>query len=186
MSPLNIYSLSVNELIQACLKGNRLAQKELFDMYAPKMMALSVRYCKNIPEAEDVVQDGFVKIFSQLHQFNHDGSFEGWMKRIIINIALKNKTKKAYDNEQPGLDSYTDKGILPSIVESMTVQEIKSLIEQLPEGYQKVFNLFVVEGYSHKEIGDILDIGESTSRSQLVKARKLLQIKLINSQKMAI
>lgn len=186
MSPLKSYSLSVNELIQACLKGNRAAQKELFQLYAPKMMALSRRYCRNVQEAEDVVQDGFVRIFTHLHQFNNEGSFEGWMKRVIINIALKNKTKKSYDHEELGLDSYLEEGILPTIVGAMTVNEINELIEELPEGYKNVFKLYVIEGYSHKEIGDLLEIGESTSRSQLVKARNLLQIKLINSQKIAV
>ncbi len=186
MSPLKPYSISVLELIEACLSDDRTAQKELFELYAPTMMALALRYCRDSHEAEDVLQEGFVKIFSNLYQYSGKGNFEGWMKKIFINIALKNKTKKSYTNEIPGLDPYMETSVMPTIIDSLSEDEITQVIDSMPEGYKRVFNLYVIEGYSHKEIGELLKIGESTSRSQLVKARKMMQSKLLNSQKLAV
>lgn len=186
MSPLKSYSITVNELIEACLSDDRAAQKQLFEVYAPKMMALTLRYCRDRCEAEDVIQEGFVKIFTNLHQYSGQGNFEGWMKRIFINIALKKKTKKSYTNEISGLEPYMETSVMPTIIDAMTEDEITTVINQMPDGYKQVFNLYVIEGYSHKEIGEILDIGESTSRSQLVKARKMMQSKLLKSQKLAV
>ncbi len=186
MSPLTTYPLNIEELLRACILEDRSAQKRLFEIYAPKMMSLCRRYTRDRYEAEDVMQDGFVKVFKNLSQYSKEGSFEGWMKRIMINIALKKKTKKSYTNEISGIEEYNHISIMPDIFSAMSADELLVLISKLPEGYRNVFSLYVVEGYSHKEIGKLLKIGESTSRSQLVKARKMLQEQILNQQRQAV
>lgn len=186
MSPLKSNSLTEQDLIAGCLKGQRQAQKALFEMYAGKMIAVCRRYTRNHQEAEDVLQDGFVKIYSHLDSFDHAGSFEGWIRRIFINTALKLISRKSYQNEQSGLDNTPDQSINPSVFSRLGEKELLALIDTLPDGYRTVFNLYAIEGYSHKEISDMLHIRESTSRSQLLKARKLLQNKVKDLQKIAV
>ena len=157
----------------------------LFEQYAGRMMTVCLRYCKTRQEAEDVLQDGFLRIFKYLHQFKFEGSFEGWIRRIVVNTALKNIAKKKISFSE--MDDYTDSSGVESYAFSNLGEDvILKLINQLPEGYKLVFNLNVIEGFSHDEIGKILDIQPSTSRSQLVKARKILQNKILSMQKIAV
>jgi RNA polymerase sigma-70 factor (ECF subfamily) len=186
MSPLKSNSLTEQDLIAGCLQGQRLAQKALFEMYAGKMMAVCRRYTRTDQEAEDVLQDGFVKIFKHLDSFDFAGSFEGWIRRIFINTALKLISKKSYQNEQSGIDSMPDQSEDPTVFARLGEKELLNLIDSLPDGYRVVFNMFAIEGYSHKEIADMLHIKESTSRSQLLKARKLLQNKVKDLQRIAV
>jgi RNA polymerase sigma factor (sigma-70 family) len=173
------------ELIKGCIQQNINCQRALFEQYAGKFMTVCLRYANDNMEAEDMLQEGFVRIFNNLHQFKFEGSFEGWMRRIVVNVALKHLQKKKLqfteikDNQhQPSLDAraYSHLG----------EEDILKLINQLPDGYRIVFNLNVIEGYSHEEISKMLNIQPSTSRSQLVKARKMLQEQIIQLQKIAV
>lgn len=186
MSPLIPYGLNLMDLIDSCKAGEKQAQKQLFEMFAGKMMSVSRRYARHRMEAEDIMQDGFIRAFTKLDQYQHGGSFEGWLRRIIINIALKKISKKSFKNENIGIDDNYDLPVAETALSAISADEIMQLVETLPDGYKHVFNLYVMDGYSHKEIGEILGMGESTSRSQLVKARRILQQKIIEIRKIAI
>lgn len=174
------------ELIQGCLRENRKCQQEIFRRYAGKMLLVCLRYARHRMEAEDLLQDAFIKVFDNMHRFKFEGSFEGWIRRIVINTALKNYSKKSFKKEQIGIEQYPDLPMEPTIYAHLGAQELMKLVNQLPDGYRIVFNLYAIEGYSHREIAEVLKIQESTSRSQLVKARKLLQLKINQQQKIAV
>ncbi|BAV08446.1 RNA polymerase ECF-type sigma factor [Filimonas lacunae] len=145
-----------------------------------------MRYASDASEAEDILQEGFIRIFSYIHQFKFEGSFEGWLRRIVVNSALKQLQKKRivfkeisdHHDSSPRLDPY--------VYANLGEEELMKLINALPEGYRVVFNLSVIEGYSHEEIAQLLNVQPSTSRSQLVKARKMLQNQIIELQKIAV
>lgn len=156
-------------------------------MYAASMYAICLRYARNKYEAEDILQEAFVRVFKYISHFNFEGSFEGWLKRIMINTSLKYNQKHKFlvDYDTTAVNSmeeYED----PEIIHELHAEELMSYIRQLPDGYRMVFNLYIIEGFSHKEIANLLQIEEVTSRSQLLKARKLLQEKINAHQKMAI
>lgn len=186
MSPLLVNGRTEKDLLKACLQGDRLAQRDIFNMYAGKMMAVCIRYTRHRLEAEDVLQDAFVKVFTHLTEFESSGSFEGWVRRIIINTAIKNNLKKSVSHEDIGLDHIKDDGVGPDVFSALSEEELIKLISSLPDGYRMVFNLHAIEGFSHKEISDLLNIEESTSRSQLTKARRILQEKVHELYKVAI
>ncbi len=154
--------------------------------YSGKMLAVCLRYTRHRMEAEDILQDAFIKVFDNISRFEFKGSFEGWIRRIVINTALKNYGKKSFKQEQIGLENQPELPLEPEIYSNLEEEELLRLINQLPDGYRVVFNLYAVEGYSHKEIADLLGIQESTSRSQLVKARKMLQGMIVKLQKIAV
>lgn len=166
-------------LVTECAKGNPRAQRALFDKFAPKMLAVIMRYLRNMDEAEDTLQDGFVKIFHKIGEFKMEGSLEGWIRRIMVNTALDmlRKNKKLLGDIQ--LDdvsykvSYEDTGF-----DEMNVEQLLQLIDALPDGYRIVFNMFAIEGYSHKEIADTLGVTENTSKSQYSRARAFLRNQL--------
>lgn len=174
------------ELIKGCIKQEPSCQRALFEQYAGKMMTVCLRYAHDQMEAEDMLQEGFIRVFSYIDQFKFEGSFEGWIRRVVVNTALKQLQKKRLsfteinDNSQqaPRLESYA--------YSNLGEEELMKLIGQLPDGYRTIFNLNVIEGYSHEEIAKMLDIQPSTSRSQLVKARKMLQTQILNLQKIAV
>ncbi|MDP4712263.1 MAG: sigma-70 family RNA polymerase sigma factor [Saprospiraceae bacterium] len=178
--------MTEKELIQGCASGNRNCQQVIFRRYAGKMLALSLRYARHQMEAEDIVQEAFIRVFDHIHTFEFRGSFEGWIKRIVINIALKNFSRKSFSQEEIGIDQDFDAPVEAPADLLMGAQEILDLVNELPDGYKIVFNLYAIEGYSHKEIAEMIGIQESTSRSQLVKARKMLQQKLARLQKIAV
>ncbi len=187
MSPLVLHSDSEKDLISGSILGDRKAQKGLFQMYGASMYAVCLRYARNKYEAEDILQEAFVKVFQSINQFNFEGSFEGWLKKIMINTSLKynQKHKLVIDYDITAINSmeeYED----PEIIHALHTEELMSYIRQLPVGYRMVFNLYIIEGFSHKEIANLLEIQEVTSRSQLLKARKMLQEKIIAHQKLAI
>lgn len=166
-------------LIRQCLMGNRDALDQLYLQYSSKMYAICLRYSYDKIEAEDLLQDGFIKVYSQLSKFKGKGSFEGWMRRIFVNLSIDyyhKKTKENFNKEE--LKTLTqddhDDNVWPAINE----KEIIELIQQLPDGYRMVFNLFAIELYSHKEIASMLGVSESTSKTQFFKARKMLQAKV--------
>lgn len=186
MAPLIINSLTEKDLLKQCMKGDYHAQKQIFELYAPKMMSVCRRYGRHRLEAEEIMQDGFVKVFTNLEKFEYKGSFEGWIRRIMINTALKLVSKKSFKDEQIGLEGYQESSVDPTVFAKMSADDLMDLIDQLPHGYKTVFNLNVMEGLSHKEIGEALGIKESTSRSQLVKARNMLQQKIIALNRIAM
>ena len=178
--------MNLNKLIKRCQNKDIKAQKALYELYSSKLFSLSLKYSKNYAEAQDNLQDAFICVFEKIHQFKHKGSFEGWMKRITINTALsryRNQKVFALNNEeniiQPEND-LTDHGI--------SLQELLKCIQELPNRYRMVFNLYVLDGYSHKEIAKIMDISEGTSKSNLARGRHILKDKvnaIINDEEQA-
>lgn len=163
------------ELIDKCLKGETKAQKALFDKFAPKMMTVCLRYVSDYERAEDVLQDGFIKVFKNLEKFKHEGSFEGWIRRTMINTSLDHlrKGKNAPIDTDISEAEYLA-GDSENSLSQLRVEEIMALIQKMPTGYRTVFNLFAIEGYSHQEIADELGVTESTSKTQYRKARNYL------------
>lgn len=163
------------QLIEGCRKGERRAQKELYDAYSRKMMGVCLRYVNDRETARDLLQDGFVKIFTSMDSYTGSGSFEGWMRKIFVNCALEYLRKSDVLREATDLDN-TAELIQPdsSAISDMSAVNDESS-EELPVGFRTVFNMFAIEGYSHKEISEMLNITESTSRSQYTRAKQLLQ-----------
>ena len=167
------------KLIESCIKGDRAAQKALYDRLAPRMFPLCIRYVNDRVLAEDVLQDGFVTLFTHLKNFKGDGSFEGWARRIFVTTALMSLRKK--DALKMSEDLEAARGLkteTSSQVQNIGYKELMELIMTLPPGFRTVFNMYAIEGYSHKEIADMLGITETTSRTQLSRARIWLQEKI--------
>ncbi len=175
--------MTEQELISGCKNNNTVCQKLLFDRYAGIMMTICNRYASNRAEAEDMLQEGFIRIFKYIHQYRFEGPFEGWLKRIIVNAALKVLQKKVIRFSE--IDEHTQNLDVEntSPFSSLQEREILQLIAGLPTGYRVVFNMYVLEGYSHNEIAAILGINSGTSRSQLAKAKKALQEQILLQQK---
>jgi RNA polymerase sigma factor (sigma-70 family) len=182
----HIKNLTESALIQGCQRDDATYQRELFNRYAGKMMTVCLRYARHRAEAEDLLQDSFMKIFDNIRQFEGKGSFEGWIRRIVVNTALKNISKLSFQRENIGIEGMVESSIAPSVLSHLTEQELLGLIAKLPNGYRTVFNLFVLEDMSHREIADALGIEESTSRSQLVKARNMLQSMILKSDRVML
>ena len=167
---------SLEELAAACKDGKRDAQKRLFDTLAPKMMAVCLRYMGNREDAEDVLQEGFVTLFTKLESYNGSGSFEGWARKVFVNTALmhlrKNDVLEVSDDIEEARSLFTEEA---TPLQKMGYKELMDLISSLPPDARTVFNMYVVEGYSHKEIAATLGCTEATSRSKLQRARLQLQ-----------
>jgi RNA polymerase sigma factor (sigma-70 family) len=163
-----------SKLIEGCLKDQRESQYQLYKQLSGKMFAVCMRYAHNREIAEDLLQEGFVKVFTNIDKFRGDGSFEGWVRRIMVNTAVENyrKNNKMYpilNIEQTDLSINFE---APST--DLELEDLVNMIQQLSPGYRTVFNLYVVEGFSHREIADMMQISEGTSKSQLARARYLL------------
>ncbi len=175
---------SEKEIIKGCLKGDKRYQKLLFDQYAPVLLAVCMRYSSDRQSAEDILQEGFVKIFDNLKRFRKEGSLEGWMKRIMVNTALNHYRSNLRHYYHKDVDEYADSISGPSgIREDLYAKDILNIVQKLPPGYRTVFNMFDIEGYSHKEIAKELGVTENTSKTQLLKARKLLRKLLADYEK---
>ncbi|MEM1357810.1 MAG: sigma-70 family RNA polymerase sigma factor [Bacteroidota bacterium] len=174
------------ELIEGALRGDERASRMLFDRYAPMLMGVCQRYCRTQAEAEDVLQDAFIRLFDKLPKYGFQGSFAGWARRLTVNVALKTYQRKRFSMEQSGLENLPESGGAPTAYSDLGEQELLAMVQALPEGYRLVFNLYAIEGYSHKEIGEMLGIQEASSRSQLLKARKVLQRQIEIRQRIAI
>lgn len=166
------------ELIEGCVNNNRICQEALFKKFAGKMKAVCMRYVTDKDDADDVLQEGFIKVFKNIQRFNYNGSFEGWVRRIMVNTALTKITRYSYKEEVALVHDNFESYDFRDIVDNISVKELMILINALPGGYKLVFNMYVLEGFSHKEIAESLNITEATSRSQLLKARLALQQKL--------
>jgi RNA polymerase sigma factor (sigma-70 family) len=167
-------AITESELVQQCKKGKRAAQEEVYARYSRKIYAICLRYLKNDFDAEEVLVTSFTKVFEKIDQFQGNGSFEGWIKRLAVNEALMylRKHKQFQVNIEDDIILFETKSVQGDHLEA---EDLLKLIEQLPTGYNTVFNLYAIEGYSHKEIADMLGISENTSKSQLSRARTLLQ-----------
>ena len=173
--------MSEQQLIEGCQRGDRRAQKEVYELYSRKMMGVCLRYVNDRETARDLLQDGFVKIFTSIGSFSGIGSFEGWMRKIFVNCALEYLRKSDVLREATDLDNTAELvNADSSAISDISAAELMNMVKELPAGFRTVFNLFAIEGYSHKEIAEMLDITDSTSRSQYTRAKQLLK-KKINS-----
>lgn len=170
---------SDEDIIKGCLADNAEAQKELYEHYAPKLWPVCLRYAKNQMSAEDIMQEGFIRIYRYLVNFKGEGSFEGWLRRTMVNTAINYYKKNLKQSEERDIETvFNISASNVDAVSKMTADEILSIVQKLPDGYRTIFNLFVVEGFPHKEIAEKLGISENTSKSQLSRARVILQEKL--------
>ncbi len=171
------------QLIQACLQNDRNAQRKLYNAYAGRMLVVCARYMQNKEEAEDVLQEAFIKIFQNLSKFRGESTLGAWIKRIVINVAINHIRAQQHfqgmDNVQEYENQFSD-GLTG--IEGINFQELIEMIRKLPKGCQSVFNLYAIEGYQHKEIAEMINITEGTSKSQYARARAILQSQLsVNS-----
>lgn len=174
---------SEEEIVEGCKKGSKKAQKLLYDLYSRKYYGICLRYFRNSNEAEDALQEGFIRIFNSIDKFRFEGSFEGWMRKIIVNTSInfyKANLKHCYNADYEDLEEIIEDE--NTSYDGLTVDLMLNTIKELPDGYRLVFNLFEIEGYSHKEIAEMLEISINTSKSQLMKAKKILQKKLSSVQ----
>ncbi len=173
-------------LIQACISGDRNAQSKLHEQFASKMLGVCMRYSKSREEAEEVMQQGFVQVFKSLYTFKYKGSFEGWVRRIMVNSAIRHYHTKP--KMHPVVEIENSPAIEignEDIITRIQIKELLEMVQALSPGYRMVFNLYVFEGMKHREIAELLGISEGTSKSNLFDAKRLLQKAIINSLKIA-
>lgn len=172
MKVINLHQ-EENELIQLAVESNRQAQQKIYTQFSPKMLSVCRQYIKDIHQAEDIMITAFMKVFTNLKNFQHKGSFEGWIRRIMVNECISfirvQKKIKYIEDEDFFEESFNN------IESQFSIDDIQFLIDSLPEGYKMVFNLYAIEGFKHHEIASMLGINEGTSKSQLSHARKMLQ-----------
>jgi RNA polymerase sigma factor (sigma-70 family) len=173
------HTIQESDLIKGCIEGNRQMQEELYNRFSGKMYAVCLRYANNADDAQDLLQEGFIKVFRNLHRFRAEGSFEGWIRRVFVNSSIEHFRKKSLQlskvsDKEEGTIENDDISALDNLAE----KDIIKLVQELSPGYRTVFNLYVIEGFSHKEIGELLGISEGTSKSQLARARSILQKKV--------
>ncbi len=166
---------SETQIIQGCMQGDRKFQQVLYNHFASKMFSVCLRYANEYNSAQDLLQEGFVKVFKNIDKFRSEGAFEGWVRRIFVNTAIEHYRKHVnlyalHDSEVRSYEYYEENAL-----ETLKHEDILKMIQTLSDGYRTVFNLYVIEGYSHKEIGEMMGISEGTSKSQLARARYLLQ-----------
>jgi RNA polymerase sigma factor (sigma-70 family) len=172
-------------LIKGCIAGERAFQTKLYDLFAPKMLGVCLRYAKNREEAEEILHEGFLRVFTYIGKFTGSGSFEGWIRKIMVNCALLRYRNKSYLQPVTRLDSSGYNTADTTDIESnFDAKELLSLVQSLPPGYRIVFNLYVFEGYKHREIAEALGISEGTSKSNLSDARVFLQKALTVKKKL--
>jgi RNA polymerase sigma factor (sigma-70 family) len=177
-------NMSEEQMIKGCLKNNPLAQRTLYNKLGPKMMGVCLRYMTNTEEAQDVLQDGFVKVFDKLGAYSGAGSFEGWARRIFVNTALDAIRKNKHLKHQAQIDDVAF--ALKSndfIFETLVAEDLMKVLQELPLGYKTVFNLYAIEGYSHKEIAKKMNVTISTSKSQFSRAKAMLREKISELEK---
>jgi RNA polymerase sigma factor (sigma-70 family) len=162
------------ELIRLCQKNDAKAQRDFYERFSARMMAICKRYVKDSMEAEDLMVNGFLKVFEKIHQYRFEGSFEGWLRRIFVNECLSFLRKKQlmFVDAQNRYDLFDTQQVTDL---NLNVEDLLKMISQLPDGYRTVFNLYAIEGYSHQEVAEMLGISEGTSKSQLSRARAMLQ-----------
>jgi RNA polymerase sigma factor (sigma-70 family) len=179
--------LEEKSLVEACIRNNREAQRQFYELYAGKLFALALRYTKNKEDAQDVLQEAFIKIFSKLSSFNFEGSLEGWLKRVVVNTALKSLEKsnnmKFSDLPEYEYDAWNADSNLG--LENLSFKSLLNVVNSLPDGCKTIFNLYAIEGYKHQEIAEMLNISLGTSKSQYSRAKELL-IEKLKKEKMGV
>ncbi len=174
--------LTERELVEGCQREDRRAQEMLYGRFSRRMYAVCLRYARHQLEAQDLLQEGFIRVFEKLGGFRLEGSLEGWIRRIMVHTCINHYRKKAFQNERLGLEHVPETPVGALAVDRLGEAELLSLVRELPDGYRMVFNLFAIEGYDHAEIADLIGCGESTSRSQLAKARRMLQDRITKQE----
>lgn len=172
----------VNNLLDACKTGDRKAQESLYKTLSLKMMGVCMRYAKDTNEAEDVLQMGFIKVFQKVSEFRGEGSFEGWIRRIMVNTAIESYRKNLRNLNVVDIDEVHDQPQSTFDMSGLEMKDLLKLVQQLSNGYRLVFNMYVIEGFSHKEIAAELGISEGTSKSQLAKAKSVLRNKIMKHE----
>ena len=175
--------MTEEQMLAGCLQNNAASQDALYCRFSPRMLGVCYRFAKNREDAEDMLQEGFIKIFSQIHQYRGEGALEGWIRRIIVHTCINALKKNKKFSESVDIIYASSIGIREEAIPSiMQAKEVVECIRLLPLGYRTVLNLYAIEGYSHKEIGNMLDIEESTSRSQYTRAKTMLEDVLIKKK----
>lgn len=164
-----------SDLIKGCIEGDSQMQRLLYDQFSSKMYGVCLRYAENTEDANDVMQEGFIKVYKSLSKFRAEGSFEGWIRRIFINTSIEHYRKKVKLYNVTEVQENTIEDSELDALDSLATKDILNIVNQLSPGYKQVFNMHVVEGYSHKEIADLLGITEGTSKSQLARAKGVLK-----------
>ena len=165
----------LKDIIKDCASGDVRAQEKIYRMFAPKMFGVRLRYARDNTEAEDNLQEGFIKVFSNIKTFRHEGSFEGWMGRIMVNVSLEKFKKKNLMYPVEDISVYKSQQVSDNILDEISAQELLAIIQELPPRYRMVFNLYVFEGLNHKEIGKEMNISEGTSKSNFARAKDILK-----------
>jgi RNA polymerase sigma factor (sigma-70 family) len=173
-----VYGMTETDLVEGCIAGRRDCQEQLYKHFSPKMFGICLRYSGDYHTAEDILQEGFIKIFNNIDRYRGDGSFEGWLKRIFVNTAIEHY-RKSFKFEDFGTKNTNEEIKNEDVMDKLKTQDLLKIVQKLSPGYRAVFNMYAIEGFSHKEIADSLNISEGTSKSQLARARNILQ-KLIN------
>jgi len=168
-------SVTEELLIEGCQKNQAQAQRDVYDRFSPMMYAVCIRYIGDTEVAKDIMIQGFLKVFNKIQQFRNEGSFEGWIRRIMVNESLTFIRKNKFMHLEVDLETAERSPDMNYVEDQIEAEELMDIINMLPPGYRTVFNLYAIEGYSHKEIGEMLGISENTSKSQLSRARKHLQ-----------
>ena len=168
----------LNRLIEDCKAGKQSAQSQLYKAFAPVLFGVCLRYARDVTEAEDTLHEGFLIIYRKIGQFAGKGSFEGWMKRIMVNIALEKFRKRFRLHTVEDMNVYDYKVVSDDVYAQMNADQLMEIIQQLPPRYKMVFNLYAIDGYNHSEIAEIMGIAEGTSKSNLARARKIVQDKI--------
>lgn len=176
-----IYRAKEDELIKGCLKGERFSQKQLYEMHSSRMYAVCYRYVKDSMQAQDILITAFTKVFEKIGQFKNEGSFEGWIRRIVVNEALSHLRRQRTMYVETDLEEADRHPDYEHLSDHLEAEDLLNMIAELPSGYRVVFNMYAIDGYSHKEIAEHLGISENTSKSQLSRARNYLQ-KLLADQ----
>ncbi|MFN3851065.1 MAG: RNA polymerase sigma factor [Spirosomataceae bacterium] len=171
------------ELVEACIRQERNAQRQLYELYAGKLLVTAMRYMKNRDDAEDVLQDSFIKIFKHLDSFRFDCPLDAWLRRIVVNTALKQLKKQAEFMQQIDSQLVADEVEQSELtISGFQFEQLMAMVASLPDGCRTVFNLYAIEGYQHNEIAELLGISEGTSKSQYSRAKSLLQAKIIKER----
>lgn len=175
--------MSEEDLIKGCIKNNPAAQSQLYQIFAPKMLSICYRYAMSRHDAEDMLQEGFIKVFVQIKSFENRGSFEGWIRRIMVHTCINHLKKNKRFNESVNLIYAAGVSVKEeSVAAAIQMKQVIDCIRMLPLGYKTVLNLFAIEGFSHKEIAQMLEIEESTSRSQYTRAKAMLEDILVKKR----
>ena len=174
----HLEGIITKDVLKACVAGRRTSQELLYHHFAPRMFGICLRYAHDHPTAEDLLQEGFIKVFNKLDMYRYEGSFEGWMKRIFVNTAIEHYRKSSNRKFFVEIENAEDLTLNNSALDDLVASDLMKVVQTLPNGYRTVFNLYAIEGYNHKEISNMLGISEGTSKSQLARARATLKTKI--------